>query len=447
MVLDQAAYISRADELAYILHCIIDAECCAVVGLSNMGKSVLLRSVRPTALAGFGQIRAEDFAFVYIDFNLMVEMTEQAFYELILRSTCAALSDLNASPAIRDRLQEAYTKVVDSHNAFLIPLGFNEGIVALCEDLGQRVVFLFDEFDGPFKEIDQRVFLNLRALKDRYGRQLCYVVNTGRRMADMRQESEIGEFCELFAHQTLYLGPLSYNDVQHAVTTFMIEQRVPPTAHDVDFVWTETGGHPGLLKAVCHVLVTMGGVEGQEAYRLVRIKLDSDLNVRGECIKLWRGMSDEQQDTLIEYVGGKGVARARLASLLRMGILRDGAEADVFGALFAGFVRRQRLVKSPYPPGVRIDVASGDVWVNGQPANTLTELEYRALLLFYGRMGQICDKYQIVEAVWGDDYIDLVDDARIEKLISRLRKKIEPNPNEPKYLKTVRGRGYRLTGG
>ena len=96
---------------------------------------------------------------------------------------------------------------------------------------------------------------------------------------------------------------------------------------------------------------------------------------------------------------------------------------------------------------MRIDVESGDVWVNGQPTTTLTELEYRALLLLYGRMGQICDKYQIVEAVWGDDDIDQVDDARIEKLISRLRKKIEPNPNKPKYLKTVRGRGYRLAGG
>jgi DNA-binding response OmpR family regulator len=59
-------------------------------------------------------------------------------------------------------------------------------------------------------------------------------------------------------------------------------------------------------------------------------------------------------------------------------------------------------------------------------------------------MGKICDKYQIVEAVWGVEYIDQVDDARIEKLVSRLRKKIEPDPNEPQYLQTVRGRGYRL---
>ena len=34
--------------------------------------------------------------------------------------------------------------------------------------------------------------------------------------------------------------------------------------------------------------------------------------------------------------------------------------------------------------------------------------------------------------------------GRIEKLVSRLRHKIEPNPEEPRYLITVRGRGYKL---
>ena len=78
---------------------------------------------------------------------------------------------------------------------------------------------------------------------------------------------------------------------------------------------------------------------------------------------------------------------------------------------------------------------------------TLTNLEYRLLLLLYGRLGKICTKYEVVEAVWGEDYIDEVDDARIEKLVSRLRQKIEPDPANPRYLQTVRGRGYKLLEG
>jgi two-component system response regulator RegX3 len=66
------------------------------------------------------------------------------------------------------------------------------------------------------------------------------------------------------------------------------------------------------------------------------------------------------------------------------------------------------------------------------------------MLLLFENADKIVDKYQIVSGVWGDDYIDEVDDARIEKLVSRLRQKIEPDPSSPQFVTTVRGRGYRL---
>jgi hypothetical protein len=412
-----------------------------------MGKSMLLRAIGPAALDGAGPAGTAEHIFVYIDFNLMVDMTEQAFYELILRSVAGVLAEQIADPQLETVVREAYQKVVDSPNAFLIPLGFNEGIVAICERLGRRLVLLFDEFDGPFRQLDQRVFLNLRALKDRYDCGLCYVAATGRRMTDMRRGADIGEFCELFAHQTLYLPPLNAEDVQHAVQTLMQQEGLAATPRDVAFVWTQSGGHPGLVAAVCYVLVSLGGAEDDEGYRLVCDRLDSDLAVRNECVKLWNGLDEERQEALLSYVGGEGVDRAQLRSLARLGLLRQEGEYQVFGRLFAGFVRRQNLLKSPYPPGVRVDVETGAVWVDGRRTETLTELEHRALLLFYGRMGQICTKYEIVKAVWGQEYIDEVDDARIEKLISRLRKKIEPDSGEPRYLKTVRGRGYMLVEG
>ena len=87
------------------------------------------------------------------------------------------------------------------------------------------------------------------------------------------------------------------------------------------------------------------------------------------------------------------------------------------------------------------------MWVNGVQAPTLTNLEYRLLLLLYGRLGKIVTKYDVVEAVWGEDYIDEVDDARIEKLVSRLRQKLEPDAANPRYVITVRGRGYKLVEG
>ena len=116
----------------------------------------------------------------------------------------------------------------------------------------------------------------------------------------------------------------------------------------------------------------------------------------------------------------------------------------LLGKAFEGMARRQRLLKEPIQPGVHLDIEAGEVYVDGRAVPVLTDLEYRLMLLLYGHIDKICDKYRIVEAVWGEDYIEEVDDARIEKLVSRLRQKFEPDPANPHYLVTVRGRGYRL---
>jgi hypothetical protein len=453
MTYNETVQAARVAELDYLFSCVANAECCAVVGLSNMGKSALLRSVSPAALAGQSRVRASDHLLIYIDLNLMVDMTEQAFYELILRAVRTALSCSNESPQVCQSIEDAYRQVIDSSNPFLIPLGFNEGMIALCEGLNKRVVLLLDEFDQPFTHLDSRVFLNLRALKDRYDKHLVYVVATDRPLPQVRSGSEIGEFCELFVHQTLWLGPLDRANAMQAARQFLADDDVVPTSKDLDFVWEQAGGHPGLIQAVCHVLSASGGGSADVDYALVRDKLDSDPTVRVECVKLWNGLEQDEQDVLLDFVSQAhsapfaigSSAGKRLAPLLQNGILTQvQGQIKTICALFTGFVRRQRLVRSPYPLGVRLDADSGKVWVDGRQTPTLTELEYRLLLMLYGRIGKICDKYQIVETVWGEDYIDQVDDARIEKLVSRLRRKIEPDPSHPHYLQTVRGRGYRL---
>jgi two-component system response regulator RegX3 len=101
-------------------------------------------------------------------------------------------------------------------------------------------------------------------------------------------------------------------------------------------------------------------------------------------------------------------------------------------------------VQKELPGGVWVDEDAGDVWIGGSRIEALTDLEYKLLALLYRRVNKLTDKYEIVESVWGTDYIDEVDDARIEKLVSRLRAKIEPDAANPRYLLTVRGRGYKL---
>jgi len=436
--------LRRADR-AYILRRTADGDCCAIVGLSNSGKSYLLRT-----LAGSAGEESAAGLFVYVDFNLMLEASEQGFYELVLRCLMEELRGPEQRSDVLSRLQNAYRTLVAPPSAFQIPLSFSEALTAVCESLPTQLVLLFDEFDEPFEQIEGRAFLNLRALKDKYRSRLCYVTATDRRLLSIRRGRDVEEFIELFEPFTRFLGGLEADDVEQVIAWLASQEGYTFDDEDRAFVQHHADGHLGLLVATCRALGEVTGQPVRDAgqdwliHRQVREQLDRDLTVQSECRKLWDDLTESHQEALMAIVGAEeSIDERALDSLRNKGLLRPGDDL-LFSPIFEGFVRRQRLTRRRRVEGVRIDVESGSVWVNGRQTPTLTDLEYRLLLLLYGRLDKICDKYQIVEAVWGEEYIDQVDDARIDKLLSRLRAKIEPDPRQPQYLITVRGRGYKL---
>jgi len=86
-----------------------------------------------------------------------------------------------------------------------------------------------------------------------------------------------------------------------------------------------------------------------------------------------------------------------------------------------------------------VDVAERRVAVNGERLK-LTPREFRLLSLLVENADRILSHQQVLENVWGWEYIDDVDYVRI--YISHLRQKIEPDPSQPRYILTEPGVGY-----
>ena len=86
-----------------------------------------------------------------------------------------------------------------------------------------------------------------------------------------------------------------------------------------------------------------------------------------------------------------------------------------------------------------INVAERKVIVNGGRIK-LTPREFRLLALLVENANSILSHQQVLENVWGWEYIDDVDYVRI--YVSHLRQKIEPDPSQPKYILTEPGVGY-----
>ncbi|WP_332868815.1 response regulator transcription factor [Clostridioides difficile] len=91
--------------------------------------------------------------------------------------------------------------------------------------------------------------------------------------------------------------------------------------------------------------------------------------------------------------------------------------------------------------GMTIDKANRVVLVDNLPIE-LTSTEFDLLVFLASNKGRIFTKKQIYTQVWKDEYA--FDDSNIMSFISKLRKKIEPDPERPIYILTVRGVGYRF---
>jgi two-component system alkaline phosphatase synthesis response regulator PhoP len=78
-------------------------------------------------------------------------------------------------------------------------------------------------------------------------------------------------------------------------------------------------------------------------------------------------------------------------------------------------------------------------------SHDLTQKEAMILQTLADREGEVVSRHEILDAVWG--YEVFPSSRTVDNFIVRLRKRFEPRPDEPLYIHTVRGVGYRFTAG
>ena len=136
-----------------------------------------------------------------------------------------------------------------------------------------------------------------------------------------------------------------------------------------------------------------------------------------------RGLDYGADDYLIKPVGNRELI-ARVRAILRRTELPSLAD-------------RQKITYND--SFLTVDVNDRKVTVNGERVR-LTPIEFRLFALLVENAGHILTHKQILEKVWGWEYIDDLDYVRI--YISHLRQKIELNSALPKYIITEPGVGY-----
>jgi two-component system alkaline phosphatase synthesis response regulator PhoP len=91
-----------------------------------------------------------------------------------------------------------------------------------------------------------------------------------------------------------------------------------------------------------------------------------------------------------------------------------------------------------------MNFATHEAWFSGRPLN-LTSVEFKLLGILAKEPGRVHSRTSLIEEALGYDFEGF--DRTIDVHILNLRRKVEPDPSRPRYIKTVYGIGYKLVGG
>ncbi len=195
------------------------------------------------------------------------------------------------------------------------------------------------------------------------------------------------EFAELVHANTLWLGPLSDSDARWNVQRYATRRGVQWDDAVIHALVAISGGYPSFLRAI-YEAHALGASPGEiPTHPAVRARLD----------EFWSEHPDEE-------------------TLRASGLLGH------------------RLLVTGRVPLLNVDPAS------------LTAKESLLLDYFLAHPEKVCDKEELIAAVWSEDqiYEEGIRDSSLAQLIRRLRQKIEPDASQPHFIQTVPGRGYRF---
>lgn len=174
--------------------------------------------------------------------------------------------------------------------------------------------------------------------------------------------------------------------------------------------------------------VVMPGMDGWQTCQ--RIREISDVPIMmltGEQKSeedIVRGLDHGADEYLLKPVGTKELV-SRVRAILRRAELPSSADTNKEITYSDAFLT--------------VNVAERKILVNGEPVR-LTPTEFKLFAVLLENAGRILSHRQLLENVWGWEYIDDIDHVRIYAW--HLRQKIEPNPAKPRYIMTEPGVGY-----
>lgn len=426
---------TRFSEIEKILGFIKEGNSCQIVSIPGVGRSNLLgllaynKKVREKHL----KENQKNFHFVYLNFS---EIKKRPLVEATKFIFLSLTDSLRERKMIKeyDVINKVFRDSMQIKDELVIFSGLKKTIDYLALEKNLNTVFLFDRFEEYISVLDSEFFANLRVLRNRAKYKFSVIFSLNRPLEETLEATLMSDFYEFVAGKIVYI-PL-YDKVG---MDFRISYLEKITKKKIDKnllnnIFELTNGHSNLMR-LCAESILSANQNFDNKLELRRFFLEQK-SVRSALFGIWNHLMPAEQVSFATN-NLKGLNHLENTELLKEGVVTISLFNDYVKEKSSSLDNNQQIQINELGEVIKGDINFSD---------RLTSLEYKLLKFLLENKNRIIEKEEIINAIWGDQKTVLgVTDQALDQLIFRLRKKIEDNPNQPQYIQTIKGRGFKFS--
>jgi len=359
--------------------------------------------------------------FIPVDLNDLVEREVFPFWILTLKRIVDAVENSTLKEQTKKYIERLFLDSMQSKDTFLTIENVKKSLTKITDEKVLPTVF-FIRFDRLKEIITSELFGNLQGLKDAVGQKVSYVFTSFRGLTDLAPHVFIKSSVSLFA-QNMYIKPAEKNDTKTIFDTYKTKHKLFLSDSLENSLFEVVDGYVQYLQLA---LISLHETKVKfNSKQDIFDFLSADERIILQSEELWESLNSVEQNVLLRVEKKQKISdeeRKSASYLWNSGFIVEGV---VFSPLFSHYLKQRQIVKG------------------GTASVDLSKKEHLLFTYFKSKINVICEREEIIQAVWREVEEFGVSDWAIDRLIARLRVKLK-SQNAKFEIQTVKTRGYKM---
>lgn len=365
--------------------------------------------------------------FIPVDLNDLVEREVFPFWILTLKRIYDGVENSNLGKPTKKYVERLFLDSMQSKDTFLTIESVKKSLARITEEKVLPTIF-FIRFDRLKEVVTPELFGNLQGLKDAANRKVSYVFTSFRGLTDLSPNVFTKSSISLFA-RNIYIRPAEKKDTKVIFNTYKERYKLSLSDSLESSLFEIVDGYIQYLQLAL-ISLHETGVRLKNKEELFDF-LSKDERILLQSEELWESLTGSEQNVLLKIEKGQIVIleeRKTASYLWDSGfVVEEKSKIMVFSTLFNHYLKQRRITKG----------TTGSV--------DLSKKEHLLFTFLKSKLGAICEREEIIQAVWPEVEEFGVSDWAIDRLVARLRAKLKAQ-KAPYEIQTVKTRGYKMIG-